>query len=134
MALDPITAVLDIGGKIIDKIWPDPTERDKAKLELFRLQQQGELQEIAGQLAINAEEAKSSSIFVAGWRPGIGWVCVFALACQYVVRPTLQWVTVLTGHEVPPLPGIDNNLWELMLGMLGLGGLRSWEKKQGVAS
>ena len=134
MALDPITAVLDIGGKIIDKIWPDPTERDKAKLELFRLQQQGELQEIAGQLAINAEEAKSSSIFVAGWRPGIGWVCVFALACQYVARPLLQWVTILTGHEFPPLPGIDNNLWELMLGMLGLGGLRSWEKKQGVAS
>lgn len=134
MALDPITAALDIGGKLIDRLWPDAAQAAAAKLELIKLQQSGELAQIAGQLQINATEAASSSVFVGGWRPGIGWVCGAALAMQYIARPLLEWAGIVLGHPLPTLPGIDANLWELLLGMLGLGGLRTYEKVKGVAS
>ena len=65
--------------------------------------------------------------------PFIGWVCVAALACQYIARPLVQWAGIVSGHPLPDLPGIDENLWQLMLGLLGLGGLRSYEKVKGVA-
>jgi hypothetical protein len=56
-----------------------------------------------------------------------------ALACQYIARPLLEWGGIVSGHPLPPLPGIDNNLWELLTAMLGLSGLRSFEKLKGVA-
>ena len=89
MALDPITVALDIGGKLIDRLWPDPTQADLAKLELFRLQQSGELQQIAGQLEVNKAEATNTSVFVSGWRPFIGWICGTGLAYQFLVYPIL---------------------------------------------
>ena len=82
MAFDPISAALDIGGKLIDRLWPDPTQAAAAKLELLKLQQSGELQQITGQLEINKVEAANPSVFVSGWRPFIGWVCGTALAYQ----------------------------------------------------
>jgi hypothetical protein len=133
MSLDPVTALLDIGGKVIDRLWPDPVQAASAKIELLKMQQSGELAQMTGQLDINKAEAASGSAFTSGWRPAIGWVCAAALACQYIGRPLLQWAGVLTGHTWPTLPGIDDNLWQLMLGMLGLGGLRTFEKVQGVA-
>lgn len=134
MALDPITAALDMGGKLIDRLWPDPTEAARAKLELFKLQQSGELAQITGQMAINQEEAKSASVFVSGWRPAIGWICGAALAYQYIVRPIVSWGVIAAGHPLPPMPGLDENLWQLLLGMLGLGGLRTFEKVSKVAA
>lgn len=135
MALDPLTAVLDIGGKLIDKLWPDPIEADKAKLELFKLQQAGQLQEIAGQLEINKVEAASSSLFIGGWRPFIGWVCGSALMYTYIGYPFLIWFFALVKPSVvPPKLGNDGMLYELMFGMLGLGALRTTEKIKGVAS
>jgi len=135
MALDPVSAVLDIGGKIIDRIWPDPAERDKAKLELLRLQQEGALKEISGQLAINAEEAKSSSVFVAGWRPFIGWICGASLGYAYIGYPFLVWLCAIVRPSfVVPRLTVDNMLYELLFGMLGLGALRTVEKIKGVAS
>jgi hypothetical protein len=132
MAIDPLTAALDIGGKLIDRLWPDPTQRDAAKLELLKMQQSGDLAVITGQLAINQTEAASSSVFVAGWRPAIGWVCASALAYQYIIRPIAG--AALTAHGIDaPLIGLDDNLWELMFAMLGIGGLRTAEKMKGVA-
>lgn len=134
MAFDPMTAALDIGGKLIDRLWPDPTQASAAKLQLLSMQQSGELAQITAaadqakaQLAVDAAEASSSSAFTSGWRPAIGWVCASAMAFQYLVRPI-----VIATHPALPLPGIDDNLWQLMLGMLGLGGLRSFEKVKGV--
>jgi hypothetical protein len=132
MALDPVTALLDIGGKVIDRLFPDPAQKAAAQLELFKLQQQGELSQMVGQMEINKAEAASGSAFASSWRPAIGWVCALALMAQYVARPMVQWAGLITGHQWPPLPGIDDNLWELMLGMLGLGGLRTYERVKGV--
>jgi plasmid replication initiation protein len=81
MAIDPVTAALDIGGKLIDRLWPDPAQRDLAKLELLKMQQMGEL----AQITVNQEEAKSGSTFVAGWRPSIGWVCSLACAWNWIL-------------------------------------------------
>ena len=127
MALDPVTALLDVGSRVIDRLWPDPATANAAKLELLKLQQSGELAQITGQLAINQEEAKSTSVFVAGWRPAIGWVCAAALAFQYLVRP------LMIGFDLAPhLPALDDTLWQLLFGMLGLGGLRTYEKVRGA--
>lgn len=134
MALDPVTAVLDIGTKVIDRLWPDPTQAAQAKLELFKLQQSGELAQITGQMEINKAEAANASVFVSGWRPAIGWICGAALAYQYIIRPVVSWGVIAAGHPLPPMPGLDENLWQLLLGMLGLGGLRTFEKINNVAA
>ena len=134
MALDPVTAVLDIGGKLIDRMWPDPVQGSAAKLELIKLQQSGDLAQMTGQLEINKIEAASNSTFVSGWRPAIGWVCALALLYQYLVRPLAVAIFAAVGHPLPTMPGLDENLWQLMMAMLGMGGLRTFEKVQGVAN
>ena len=134
MAIDPISAVLDIGGKLIDRLWPDPSQAAAAKLELVKLQQSGELAQIAGQLEINKVEAASSNVFVSGWRPFAGWVCGSALAYSYIVYPLLVWGCAIWVPTItPPKLGNDGMLYELLFAMLGLGGLRSFEKFKGVA-
>lgn len=134
MALDPVTALLDIGGKVIDRIWPDATAAAAAKLELFKLQQTGELQQIAGQLAINQAEAASSSVFVAGWRPAIGWCCGAGLGWNYILRPAVVAGMAIAGHPVELPPADMGELMPILIGMLGLGSLRTVEKIKGVAS
>lgn len=126
MALDPISAGIELATAAVKRIWPDKSEEQARELA-------AQLQIVNGQLDINKAEAANPNAFTSGWRPAIGWVCAAALACQYIARPALQWAGILTGHQWPPLPGIDDNLWQLMLGMLGLGGLRTFEKAKGVA-
>ena len=121
-----IGAVADLASTVISRLWPDKTEQERAQLAAA-------LTIVQGQLDANRAEAASPSAFTSGWRPGVGWVCVAALAMQYVARPLVAWVGLVTGHPLPELPGIDGSLWELMLGMLGLGGLRSFEKLRGVS-
>jgi hypothetical protein len=129
MALDPISAVLDIGGKLIDRFFPDPAERDRAKLELLKMQQAGEL----AQLAVNAEEAKSGSVFVAGWRPFIGWVCGTACAWNWLGLPITKMALAYFGHPLTVSPADLSEMMPVLMGMLGLGGLRTIEKLNGKA-
>jgi hypothetical protein len=124
-----LDALLGLGGKLIDKLIPDPTARDAARLELLKLQQSGELATMVAQTDINKVEAANPSVFVSGWRPAIGWVCALAMAYQYLIRPFL-----VTFYPVLAFPGLDDNLWQLLAGMLGLGGLRTFEKLNGVAA
>ena len=134
MALDPISGVLQIGSQLIDRLWPDPAQAAQAKLQLLTLEQNGELDQIKGQLAINAAEAANTSVFVSGWRPFIGWVCGSGFAVQFVVGPLGQWASSLLGHTTS-FPALDvGTMMPLLLGMLGLGGLRTAEKIQGVAA
>lgn len=126
MALDPISAGLELATVAVKRIWPDKSEEDARLLA-------SQLTIVQGQLDANKIEAASPSTFTSGWRPAIGWVCALALFAQYIARPGLQWCGMVSGHPFPTLPGIDDNLWQLMLGMLGLGGLRSFEKVKGVA-
>jgi Holin of 3TMs, for gene-transfer release len=134
MALDPISAALDLGNTLISRIFPDPAQQADAKLKLLELQQSGELSVMTAQTDINKVEASNTSIFVSGWRPAIGWVCALALAYQYLLKPLVMGILPNFGIAIAPLPGLDDNLWQLMMGMLGMGGLRTMEKMQGVAS
>ena len=126
MAVDPLTAGIELATAAIGKIWPDKSAAEAAQLAAA-------VAIVQGQLDTNKVEAASPSPFTSGWRPAIGWVCALALACQYIARPLLMWYGTVSGYSWPALPGIDDNLWQLMLGMLGLGGLRTFEKTKGVA-
>jgi hypothetical protein len=128
MALDPVSALFEVGSKVLDRVLPDPAQQAAAKLELMKLQQNGELAQITGQMGINKVEAASSSLFVSGWRPSIGWVCGAGFAVQFVIGPLAEWGAALAGHPVK-FPQMDTGtMMPLLLGMLGLGGLRTAEK------
>ncbi len=132
MAVDPITAALEIGGKVIDKLFPDKTQADAAKAKLLEMQATGELQLALGQQAINQAEAQNSSVFVAGWRPAVGWVCVIGLLYTFLLRPLMAWGSGIWVIPVPP-PLDMGDLFTLLAGMLGLGTMRTFEKTKGVA-
>lgn len=141
MSIDPISTALDVGGKLIDRLWPDPAQRDAAKLKLLELQQNGQLAQLTqettlaqGQLAINEKEASSSSLFVAGWRPFVGWVCGSVLAYNYLVGPFIVLVATASGARIA-LPVLDvGTMMPVLLTLLGFGAYRSYEKVQGVSS
>ena len=86
------------------------------------------------QTAINQAEAGHASVFVAGWRPAIGWICAAVLAWNFIGHPLAMWATAIwsPGIKPPDLLAADS-LFEIVMGMLGLGGLRSWEKLKGLA-
>ena len=133
-SLNPVNALFKIGSHVSDRVWPDPEKAAAAKLELFKMQQNGELAVIAGQMEINKAEATNPSVFVSGWRPGIGWVCGAGFAVQFVVGPLAEWGSAIYGHPVK-FPQMDMvTMMPLMLGMLGLSGMRTAEKIQGVAA
>jgi hypothetical protein len=129
--LAPLIEVVNV---LVDRLVTNKNKAQEIKSKITELQANGELDRLAGQLAINKLEAQSPSVFVAGWRPFIGWVCGAALAYQYLIRPIIIYVSALKGLDPTHIPpGLDNNLWELMFGMLGLGTLRTFEKVKGTA-
>jgi hypothetical protein len=130
MALDPLTAALDIGGKVIARMWPDPADQAKAHLALLELAQRGEL----AQLEVNKAEAGNSSLFVSGPRPFIMWVCGVAFAWNWIGLPVAKLVGAFLGHPLDILPADMSEMMPVLLGLLGLGSLRSFEKVKGVAS
>lgn len=136
----PVLALIDPISKLIDKIIPDPQAAAKAKLDLlkeeniqtleeFKLSLQGDSE----QNDVNKIEASSSSIFVSGWRPFIGWVCGVAFAYHYVLQPCLAFLIAASGHTLV-LPVFDMSMLStVLMGMLGLGSLRTFEKIRGVS-
>lgn len=130
---DPVSVLLDIGSKVIDRVWPDPAQATAAKFELFKLQQSGDLAQMAGQMQINVEEAKSSSLLVSGWRPFIGWVCGVACAWNWLGLGIAKLVAELFGHPIALSPADISEMMPILMGMLGLGTLRTFEKVKGVA-
>ena len=141
MAIDPISILLGIGSKVIDKIWPDPAQRDAAKLELLKMQQSGDLAQLTAdtslmieQIKVNQAEATNPSLFVSGWRPGVGWVCVAACGWNWIGLPVAKVIAVILGHPIDLAPADLTEMLPILMGMLGLGGLRTIEKLQGRAA
>ena len=132
--MDPISILLDIGSKVIDRVFPDPAAAASAKLELIKLQQSGDLAVMAGQMKINEIEAGNASLFVSGWRPAIGWVCGAACAWNWIGLPIVKVGLGLLAIKLELAPANLTEMMPILLGMLGLGGLRTLEKVQGVAA
>jgi hypothetical protein len=132
MAFDPLSTVVDLGKTLIDKFIPDPKAKAEATQKLLEMQQNGDLQVIANQVGINKIEAASTNVFIAGWRPFIGWVCGGALAIQMVIGPLVVWFSEMFNHPVKLVVLDVSLLTTLLVGMLGLGGMRTVEKLQGV--
>lgn len=117
-----IARPIDAIGNAIDKVFTSDEERLQAQAVLAKL----ELHQDELQVELNKVEAQHRSLFVAAWRPALGWVCVIGLALIFIVNPLLEWAAGSTGPEMP-----TDIMMELVLGMLGLGTLRTFEKLAG---
>ena len=119
-------AILPTINNVVDRVVPDRNAAAKAKVELASMAAKGELDQMAGQLEVNAKEAQHSSVFVTGWRPAIGWLRGLILANNYILLP---YASAL-GAPVEPLD--VGMMMPVLMGMLGIGGARTYEKIQGV--
>lgn len=126
-SLTGIGEVADLAKTAIQAIWPDKTEQEKAQLAAA-------VAVVQGQLSINQTEAANPSMFVSGWRPFIGWVCGAACAWNWILLPTVLFVLRIFGKPLELKPADLTEMWPLLLGMLGLGGIRMVEKINGVAA
>ena len=119
-----ITAASSLLGSALDMFDGDR----KRQAELLLKQADAVHEQTMAQIGVNRQEAAHDSLFVAGARPFILWVCGVAIAMDFIVRPLLAWLAFFF-PEMPAMPSlISDNLWELMAGMLGLSGLRTFEK------
>lgn len=128
-----IQALLPMAGEILDRVIPDEKAKEQAKHEL-------EVKIIEAANQVNLEQAKTNqveashrSIWVAGWRPAIGWACALGISWAFVLHPFAGWILELTGGDGSSLPQVDSEiLFELVLAMLGMSGLRTFEKMKKV--
>lgn len=128
-----IDAIADLVSTAVDKIFPDANIEAQSKADALKAELSKELEYTLGQIEINKIEASSSSVFVSGWRPAVGWTGALGYAYEFLLRPLINGLLVVNG--VPPaLPGIEiDALTSLLFGLLGLGTLRTVEKINNVA-
>lgn len=129
MSLDPFTAGFDLIRTGLDKIFPDANEELKGKLAQAASEINNEYQLAMGQIDINKIEASNTNWLVSGWRPAVGWICGVALAYSAIIEPIARFIAtvIFAYHGVFPI--IDTTITlQVLLGMLGFGGLRSFEK------
>jgi hypothetical protein len=128
-----IPALLPIVGDVLDRFFPNKEEKEKATREIEAKLTEHLASIDLAQLEVNKAEASHKSMFIAGWRPFVGWSCGLALFYTYLIQPIAIFIMGQTGTLVH-LPEIDlGTMMPVLLGMLGLGGLRSWEKWKKVA-
>lgn len=135
-----ISGLFTAAQSLIERFFPDPEKKAAAQLELLKMQQNGDLAQLAAetdlaklQIQTNIEEAKSTNWFVAGWRPGIGWVCGAGLAYASLVEPFARFIAKVWFGYTGDFPVISTDLTlQILMGMLGLGAMRSLEKVKNV--
>lgn len=141
-----IASLIPTLASVIDKVIPNVAEREKAKAELALKLAENETELVKlftandqGQIEINKEEAKSNSLFVSGWRPYVGWTCGIGVSWAFVLKPVLDWGVAFASRFYPQLVGFTTpvlntgELMSLLLGLLGMGAMRTYEKFKGVA-
>ena len=133
MALDPFTAGFDLIKTGLDKFFPDADTELKGKLEAAASEINNSYQLQLSQLEINKVEAGSTSLFVSGWRPAIGWVCGVSLLYAALVEPIARFIATVLFTYTGMFPIINTELTlQILLGLLGLAGMRSYEKSKGI--
>jgi hypothetical protein len=127
-----IGPVLEIGKTLLDRFGPeDKSKRQAMEAEFVRMAAEGELKQIIAQLEINAREAAHPSVWVSGWRPFLGWAGGAGFIYATILQPLLAWGAAIQGWPLPPTLNLDL-LWVVITGMLGIGGMRSFEKVKQV--
>lgn len=127
-----LAPLLEFGKDLIGRFFPNEEERQKAEAEFLKAAMDGELKQVMAQLQINAQEAANTSVWVSGWRPFFGWIGGVGFLYATVVQPVTVWYGSAHGWPNPPEINIDL-LWVVITGLLGIGGLRTYEKRAGVA-
>ena len=118
---------------LLDKFIEDKDQKSALAHEIATMGERHAQESLLAQLEINKAEAASGSLFKGGWRPFVGWICGFALLYHFILSPLIIFIITLTGATVPPLPEFDmSSLMTVLLGMLGIGGLRTFEKQKGL--
>jgi hypothetical protein len=137
MNLLNISSIIDSVGKVAGDLITTDKEKMQLEIENRKLDQAIDI----AQIEVNKEEAKSSSLFVSGWRPAVGWIGAVALAYQFLLYPILGWAWKwlqamnYVPAEMSPPPLLDaEQLWVMLSGILGIAGMRTFEKQKGVAS
>jgi len=131
--LDLLGKLVDPVSNILDKVVEDKDQKAKLAHEIATMAERHAQELAKGQIDINKEEAKSRNIFIAGWRPFVGWTCGLALFWHFLGLPVTLFITGWFDLQHPPLPEFDmQSLMTVLLGMLGLGGMRTFEKFKGV--
>lgn len=134
-----LVALIPILGTLVDRIFPDPQAAAEAKVKVMEMAQRGELAHLdaelkmaVGQMETNKVEAASSSLWVSGWRPAVGWCCAAAFAFKFILGPSAVVIMAMVGHPIT-LPVFDfTEMSTILMGMLGLGALRTVEKVKGA--
>lgn len=128
-----ISAILPLISTVIDRVIPDKNGAEKAKQEIEKTLIDNANQLNLAQVEVNKVEAEHRSVFVAGWRPMIGWSCAIGIFWLFVGHPLVVYIDGLDG-TVSPIPTIDHDiLLELTFAMLGMAGLRTFEKLKGIS-
>ncbi len=128
-----ITSLIGPVSGILDKVIEDKDQKAKLAHEIATMSDTHAQQALLAQLEINKAEAASGSLFKGGWRPCVGWVCAIAFFYHFVGQPVIIFILTVTGVEIPELPNFNmNTLLTVLGGMLGIGGLRSYEKQKGL--
>jgi len=118
---------------LLDKFIEDKDQKSALAHEIATMGERHAQESLLAQLEINKAEAASGSLFKGGWRPFVGWICGFALLYHFILSPMIIFIITLTGATIPPLPEFDmGSLMTVLLGMLGIGGLRTFEKQKGL--
>jgi len=118
---------------ILDKVIEDKDQKAKLAHELATMADKLSHEQQLAQIEVNKAEAASGSLFKGGWRPCVGWVCAIAFFYHFVGQPVIIFILTVTGVEIPELPNFNmNTLLTVLGGMLGIGGLRSYEKQKGL--
>ncbi len=118
---------------LLSRVIPDKSERDRLAHEIATMAEKQAHEQIMAQVEVNKQEAAHKSLFVAGWRPFIGWTCGIAMAFNYIGVPLVETVSVLYGTPLVINPLDLATMMPVLLGMLGLGGMRTYEKRVGCS-
>lgn len=124
--IGPITGLLD-------KFIEDKDQKKQLAHDIATMAEKAAHEAAMAQVAVNQQEAKHKSLFVSGWRPSVGWICSLAMGYHFVFQPLIIFIAGMAGVPIPELPQFDmDSLMTVLLGMLGLGGLRTYEKQKGL--
>jgi len=123
-----LDAVVGTIGTVLDRVIPDKNKRAEAQEQLQNLLTTQDFQIAVEQIKVNAIEAQSDNIFKSGWRPSVGWICSIAFALHFVILPLFNWFLMLCGKQPILVPFQMDTLLTVLLGLLGMGTLRTVEK------